>query len=197
MSDQRRKADSPPIIESTTQRLRRVSATVERIEPPHPDEWVTGEYYFGDDASQSRRLADVAQADGAPQTVVRAEPIRPQGSTERVLRVVVATGILLCAVVFFWDALAHSLARLVDAKRWRAVKVTVTSNPKARVFVAAKPRGWTPVSLVEYCRGQSIRVRVQAEGYATWAWTGPCPPRGELRLDAQLNPSPPELEHRD
>ena len=51
-----------------------------------------------------------------------------------------------------------------------------------------KPRGWTPVSLVEYCRGHSIRVRVQAEGYATWAWAGLCPQRGALRLDAQLNP---------
>lgn len=190
MSDQRRRADSSRIsIESTTQRLRRVSATVERIEPPHPDEWVTGEYHFGDETTQTRRLADAGTpADGLPQTVVRAEPFRPRGSIEGVLRIVVATGVLLCAVVFFWDALAHSLARLVEGKRWRAVEVTITSNPRARVFVADKPRGWTPVSLVEYCRGHSIRVRVQAEGYATWAWAGLCPRRGELKLDAQLNP---------
>ena len=185
------KSPEPMVIESITQRLSRASATIERLEPPQPDDWITGEHYFGayeDTTGPRQALRGVASTELAVQPVVRARPTRAAGHIESMLRLAALTGALLCVGVFFFDALYSSVTRLVTRQRWRSVPVTITSAPRARVFIGEQDVGWTPVSRVEYCRGRGIRVRVEAPGHDVWTWDGLCPNHGELKLDAQPNP---------
>lgn len=178
------------VIESS-KRVRRASATIDRLETPHPDQWITGEHYFGAFDDTTQRLLGVGQRsdDISVQPIIRRRASRPANRIERLVRLIAATSLLVFALVFFFEAITQGIARLVSGSQpaWHAVTIRVSAAPvPATVIVGEKERGQTPLSLVERCRGRSIRVRLVAEGYATWAWDGLCPAKGELDLSVEL-----------
>jgi hypothetical protein len=189
-------ADKPDLTIESTKRVRRAAATVERLEPPRPDEWITGEHYFGAHEDTAQRLLNatgIRSEDVAVQPLIQRRISRPRSAWERGARLAVALALLCLVTAFFFQALVQGAARLFDGgpPGWRAVEIRIDSDPPgASVIVGEQNRGRTPLSLVERCRGRSIRVRLEAPGYATWAWDGLCPARGPLALEARLQPQP-------
>lgn len=181
-----------PLLIEATKRLRRASATVERLESREPDDWITGEYLLGtgEDTGQYLLGSGVRSDDVTIQPVLRRRRAeRPAHGLERALRLCAALAVVLVVVVFFFEAFSQGVSRLAGDTRpaWRAVIVKVDAEPvRARVIVGDKVRGWTPLRFTERCRGRSIRVRLEARGFATWAWDGLCPARGDLKLAVQL-----------
>jgi len=187
-----RQGDTSEIrVDSVRFRARGAAATVERLEPPRTEDWVTGQhsiYPVEEDipSSPGQMMApSFTREAGRPGL----RPVRPRSRLEMVLRLVFAIGLFLLILVFFWDAFTQTVSRLATLGKvpWRAVTLRISSNPTgAIVYVDEKQRGVTPLQLVENCRGRFVRVRLQAPGYANWVWGGLCPRRGELRLDVQL-----------
>lgn len=116
----------------------------------------------------------------------------PPGPTERRLRFALAAAAAVSALAFFGEAYGWGVVRLTEGHApapWRDVVIEVRSTPLAGdVTIMGRPRGRTPLRTRVPCRGLPIEVLVRAEGHVTWQWSGLCPRRGPLRLQADLNP---------
>lgn len=118
-----------------------------------------------------------------------AAPTRQVGRLEASLRLTLASALTVLVVFFFWNAYAWALATIFtdSGTPWRAVTLRIASSPVAgEVNVAGRRLGRTPLDARVSCRGQSIRILVQARGYSTWQWSGICPEQGALELLARL-----------
>jgi hypothetical protein len=104
---------------------------------------------------------------------------------------VFTVSLVLFLVVFFGQGVVEGIAGLFASRGapWRAIPVSIRSVPSAaRVLIGDRARGVTPMSAEIGCRGESIRVRLEAPGHANWLWEGLCPLRGPLELRAEMQP---------
>lgn len=191
MSNEKERQSPPQVtIQSTRYRLRRASATVERLKRPQPDEWTTSEHRIAEALElNDGGLTGIPSGNISMRSVLGGATTRPHSQLEGVLRIIVGAGLILTLASFFAEAFLSWGGNSSSAPVWREVTVRIASAPKqADVFVGEKRRGETPLTTTEYCRGRNIRIRVQAPGYVTWAWHGLCPQRGDLVLKANLRP---------
>lgn len=179
----KRDRSSELTIESAVRRVSRAPATVDRIEPPRPEEW-TGEH----------RLPLVGATTGAHRIELPDEqavvPPRERSRRELALRSIAALCLLALAALLFFDAAWQTVSLARTGKpRWQQVPLRVVSEPAgAVVHVGRERRGHTPLSTSVPCRGRVVEVRLSLPGYETWSWTGLCPAQGPLKLRPQLQP---------
>jgi hypothetical protein len=178
---------------------RRPDSVVFRLEPPPLRDVVTGEIPIQppmeehDTMDRGSGLLSgfdpSAEREVAPLVSTRRREIT---SLESWLRLALASTALLLVLILFWEAYLWGVARLVAGSGvppWREVAVEVDSAPvSGRVSIQDTFRGNTPLSTSEPCRGRTVKILVQASGYATWQWEGLCPKEGPLQLQARLQP---------
>jgi hypothetical protein len=135
-------------------------------------------------------LEPSAETEIAP--VVKTAERRPVRGAELWVRLSGSALITVLLAVVFVPAHAWGLRYLLRGEvtaPWREVEVRVQSRPTgADVQVGGEPRGRTPGTFREPCGGRRLQVMVEARGYAVWQWTGICPGRGVLWLEAVLQP---------
>jgi hypothetical protein len=178
---------------------RRPDSVVFRLEPPPLRDVVTGEIPIQpsleehDEMDRGSGLLSgfdpSAEREVAPLVSISKREVT---SLESWLRLGLASTALLLVLILFWEAYLWGVTRLVTGSgvpSWREVVVEVDSSPvPGRVSIQDTFRGRTPLSASEPCRGRTVKILVQAPGYATWQWEGLCPKSGPLQLRAQLQP---------
>lgn len=181
------KSDASTPISSVDSRLTRVTI-VDRLDYDYRDEW-TGEISVPFDAEErtgTHSIADMQLAMERADIRMRREP------TQLELKLRIATGIiaLLFLAVVFFDGLRIASKRSGEdgVQLWREIPVEILATPKdAKVYIDGVERGKTPFREKLFCRGESVRVHLQKEGYANWAYNGICPKKGKLSLSAQMH----------
>lgn len=157
---------------------------------------VSGLSFVGPDEITDSRSGLLAGIDPSSEPeiapVVTPEEKRPVRGVEAWLALASALLLLLVLGALLWPAQAWALRRLLEGRTtapWREISLVVESRPSgARVQVGGERRGKTPLRLREPCGRRWLEVIIEAPGHLAWQWTGICPPRGELRLKATLQP---------
>jgi hypothetical protein len=157
---------------------------------------VSGLSFVGPDEITDSRSGLLAGIDPSSEPeiapVVTPAEKRPVTGLEAWLGLASALLLLLLLGALLWPAQAWALRRLLEGKTtapWREISLVVESRPSgARVQVGGERRGSTPLRLREPCGRRWLEVIIEAPGHLAWQWTGICPPRGELRLQATLQP---------